>query len=368
MKLSKAAVLYTLSIVFTTLLSASEPEIVDESSPNPFNMSFSHNDGRGIGYSEGYTSVDLLYTPSFQAEKNMQYFLDARAHMFNDGKSAANVGLGARYLDYKKQKVYGANLFYDYRQVHHDGFQQMGLGIEVLGKRWDFRMNGYIPFGRNKVDFGHTLFIFPEDLFTICKQREKVMAGFDAEFGMPIWKKWNTRFPFELYAASGIYYFTPKIYSNCGRDAWGCKLRVAADVSTFLRLEVRTTYDREFRWRGEGVISVSFPIGGASCEPQICCDYLRTIAIQPVVRQEMIVVSKAHRKWDPDFDRSRFFDDSSSSNYSNSSFVSLESYGDSSESSEDSSESYSSSSSSVLNSISDDSSDSFSEIDPESSW
>jgi hypothetical protein len=183
---------------------------------------------------------------------------------------------------------------------------------------------------------------------------------------MPLWKRNHTKFPFELYAASGIYYFTPKIYSNCGRDAWGCKLRVAANISKFLRLEARTTYDREFRWRGEGVIAISFPIGGGCCESEVCCDYLRNIAVQPVVRQEMIVISKPHRDWNPHIDRSRFFDDSSSSSHS--SYISLESYSDSFE---DSSESYSSSSSSPVNSISEiseDSSDSFSTVEPESSW
>jgi hypothetical protein len=287
-----------------------------EMTPYPFNAYVSHVEGSGIGYNQGYTSAGLLFTPTWKCQGNMQYFLDVRGHVFNNGKPAANVGIGARYLDHCSERIYGANIFYDYRQVHHDGFQQIGIGLEYLGNCWDFRINGYIPFGRNKVDYGRTLFVYPGNYFAECKQREKVMAGFDAEFGMPVWEKCNPCDIFSAYAAIGTYYFTPRIYSKCGRDCWGGKVRVAARIWDYVEIEARTTFDREFHWRGEGVITLSYPFGGRCCEPTCYCDNLRALAVQPVQRQEIIVVNRPCCVWETNFGGFRSLSDSSDSSSS----------------------------------------------------
>lgn len=280
----------------------------------PFNAYVSHTEGRGIGYNQGYTSFGLFITP--QTQNQWQYFLDGRYHVFNDGEPAANAGAGLRYLDYQRQKVYGANLYYDYRRVHHEKFQQIGLGFEILGKCYDIRVNGYIPVGRNHVDFGHTLFIYPGNSFALCKKREKVMAGFDAEVGMPLLNRCNPCNIFQAYGAAGLYYFTPRIYSRCGHDTWGVKARVQAKMWNFIELEGRTTYDREFGWRGEGVIGITFPLGERCYDPcNACCDYLRVIANQPVQRQEIIVISKPHCEWNTNFIEKSCDDDSSSSSH-----------------------------------------------------
>lgn len=269
--------------------------------PYPFYVYASHLEGSGIGYNQGYTSAGLLFTPTWGTSGNMQYLLDVRGHVFNNGDPAANAGIGVRYLDHCSDKVYGANIFYDYRKFHHESFQQIGIGLEYLGDCWDFRINGYIPFGRHKVDFGRTLFVYPGNYFAECKQREKVMAGFDAEFGMPIWRNCDPCNLFEAYAAVGTYYFTPRIYSNCGKDCWGGKVRAAIRLGRYVEIEGRTTFDRDFHWRGEGVITIGFPFGGRSCEPNCYCDNLRNIAAQPIERQEIIVINRPSCQWRTNF-------------------------------------------------------------------
>lgn len=266
----------------------------------PVNLYIGHTEGEGIGYHQGYTSFGLFDVPTIPCSGNMRYFLDVRAHVFNNGDPAANVGIGARYLDLNREKVFGLNTYYDYRQIHDKGFHQIGLGAEVLGRCWDFRINGYIPIVTHHVDYGHVLFFYPGGYFASGKQRRRVMAGFDAELGMPIMERYSSCDAFGLYAAAGTYYFTPRIYSSFGENAWGFKARVAAQFWDYVELEARTTYDRVFHWRGEGCITISYPFGGSCCEES--CNCLDPLARQRVRRQEMIVVDHPCCVWDVNFD------------------------------------------------------------------
>ena len=110
--------------------------------PKSHRISISHIEGKGIGYKDGYTSLDLFFS---DLHNNSLPFLNLRGHIFDDGRLASNVGIGYRQLwrDY----VFGGNIYYDYRNTHRLNYNQISAGFEVLGKRWDFRINGYLPVG-----------------------------------------------------------------------------------------------------------------------------------------------------------------------------------------------------------------------------
>jgi len=180
----------------------------------------SHIEGGGIGYSQGYTSLAALFALD---EGPIIPFFDLRGHVFDDGLFAANVGLALRVLE--PTSVYGAYVFYDYRQTTPVHTNQVCLGAERLGAQVDVRLNGYLPFGRT----GNAL---------------KVLNG---EVGM----HWYEQAPITVYGAVGPYYLHGK-----DRTGWGGALRVASTFYTYLCLEASTSYDSLFHWVAQVKLSL----------------------------------------------------------------------------------------------------------------
>lgn len=58
------------------------------------NATLSHIEGRGIGYKRGYTTLEAFYMPTWFNEDFMYTFIDLRGHGMNNGKLAANGGIG----------------------------------------------------------------------------------------------------------------------------------------------------------------------------------------------------------------------------------------------------------------------------------
>ncbi len=117
--------------------------------PAPEHISVGHIKGKGLGYSKGYSSLDLFLSQPFSQEQLVP-LLDLRGHIFNDGKYAANGGLGFRYLSERFKQVWGINVMYDYLQTSRHPYNQVGGGVEALGKKWNARINLYVPVGKKE--------------------------------------------------------------------------------------------------------------------------------------------------------------------------------------------------------------------------
>jgi hypothetical protein len=109
---------------------------------------FKHIEAKGIGYKKGYSTVGAFLTP-YTMFSDFLPFADLRGHVFNDGKLAANAGLGVKYLS-NHPFVFGGGVYYDYRQARESHFNQVSLCLETLARRWEARLNGYLPVGRKK--------------------------------------------------------------------------------------------------------------------------------------------------------------------------------------------------------------------------
>ena len=259
------------------------------STPKPMRVTTRHIEGNGIGYNKGYTTIEGFFAP--YKVGNWTPFLDVRGHVLNDGQLAANAGLGARYLT--DSRIWGMNTYYDYRNSNHQHYNQVALGLESLGKIWDFRVNGYLPVGdktSSSYDWDFDKYVGYNIL--LKGKREFAMKGLSSEAGFHIdhFKK------LPIYFAAGPYYLEGK-----GKNVWGGQLRGALDLAENIRLEGNTSYDNVFKWVGQGQVSLIIPFGhkkkvnqtkDRSCSTALA---LEKRALQKVDRFEIIPVSRERR-------------------------------------------------------------------------
>ncbi len=293
MKLTNTIAL-TLFIASTLGIEAAEQQTSTTSAnclggPKPMRLNARHIEPGGIGYGLGYTTVEGFF-PLYNGWENWVVFLDGRGHVFNDGRPAANAGLGVRYL--RDTRVWGVNSYWDYRNTHRQHYNQVAAGLESLGRIWDFRLNGYLPVGEKKSHNYRTRFDEFKGHHAILRQKfEFVLAGANAEVGAHV----NTWRHVPLYFAAGPYYLTGK-----GKTTWGGEARASINIYDYLKLEGYTSYDHLFKWTCQGQVSLGFSFGprkkvkntNGSCSDSIA---VAKRAYQPVDRFEIIPVSRKHR-------------------------------------------------------------------------
>ncbi|HEY2811482.1 MAG TPA: inverse autotransporter beta domain-containing protein [Rhabdochlamydiaceae bacterium] len=268
----------------------------------PHRVGISHVESKGIGYNQGYTSLEGFFTGKYRCYVP---FIDARAHVFNNGKWASNIGFGTRYVINPAMYMVGGNFYYDYRNTKHYHYNQIGVGLEGYISRWELRANGYLPVGKKRKRLDHDLNWISFKGFSgnnilinenYTDTFELAMRGFNAEVGVHPLKNMAC---YDLFIGAGPYYFN----ADDGRTTWGGKIRVKAEVTKYLYLELSNSYDHIFHDRFQGTLTLSYPFGGKRCyrqksksnNTQLIDNIMYWRAVQPVERQEIIVTSK-HKK------------------------------------------------------------------------
>ena len=246
--------------------------------PHPFRVKLRHIEGKGIGYPCGYTSFDLGMNPYLDDFKILPV-IDLRFHLFNDGKFAFNTGVIGRF--HSGCTVYGMNVYYDYRNAQHARYNQVGAGLEALGERWDFRMNGYLPFGVKHSPF----YAIKLEGLTLVGREELALKGFDFEVGVHT----RCRNPWGFY--SGII---PYCYGAKGMNAWGGKLRLLAQWKDYITLEVDGSYDSLFHGVVQGQIIFNIPFG--TRRPTKNPGNWQLRMVEPPLRSEIIATRHRHAK------------------------------------------------------------------------
>ncbi|MBM3191753.1 MAG: hypothetical protein FJZ63_03765 [Chlamydiae bacterium] len=245
-----------------------------------------HIENKGVGYNTGYSTVEIFIAPAADPWDFMT-LIDLRAHILNNGKFDSNVGFGFRMPG--GCRLYGINFYWDYRLTQRYHYDQFGVGFETMGVRWDFRANGYIPFGEKESPIydGSTV--------------EFAMSGVDAEVAYHFLKNRHI----DLYAAVGPYYYFHNKKGMDFADAIGGRARVAAKIYDYISLELINTYDSLFHENVQGSISLNVPLGPRArlseksksklkkCQNTYC---LGQRLIQNVERQEIIVLSHGQMK------------------------------------------------------------------------
>ncbi len=146
-------------------------------------------------------------------------FVDVRGHVFNDGKLAGNLGIGERTCLESINHTFGSYLYYDLRRVGHGlTVNQLSPGLELVGERMEYRINGYFPVGKHEGhEYGFRFDKFSGHSIILKGKQQQAMTGFDAEVGAHITQ--STRY--DLYAGVGPYYF-----KSSHSHAWGGKVRL----------------------------------------------------------------------------------------------------------------------------------------------
>jgi trimeric autotransporter adhesin len=246
-----------------------------------------HIEAGGIGYNKGYSTLEGFFTNPHSLKTSVIPFVDLRGHVFNDGKFAANAGAGVRYLT---SRVWGLNAYYDYRNTHKIHYNQVAVGLESLGKIWDFRLNGYLPVGRKKSSFFQRKFNkFKGHSLIFSEKREFAMKGANGEVGL----HFKARENIDCTLAAGPYYFEGE-----GKNAIGGEARFYTKIYEYVGLKVSGSYDKVFKGLVQGELSLNISFGpkvrlkersGYPCSQEAM---LRERALQPVERQEIIVVDR----------------------------------------------------------------------------
>lgn len=208
----------------------------------------------GVGYNTGYSSLDYF----LMTDGDIEFLLDLRGHVFNDGRGAGNAGVGVRYPIKDDKFLLGANAFYDIRQAKDLLANQIGAGFEFLSKSVDFRLNGYLPVGKKKDLERREFKQFASSTVFIKRKLKAALPCIEAEVGTPL--------PKHFYFAVGSYYlFNQKESSLKVGSALGVKLRAEADLGKYFTLGFALTYDRIFKTRPQGYISVNFAFEKRKC-------------------------------------------------------------------------------------------------------
>lgn len=250
-----------------------------------------HIEPKGIGYDKGYTTLELLLAPHNEWSCFVPLF-NVRGHVFNDGKWAANAGVGGRYIF--DPVILGGNIFYDFRDGPRKRFQQWGAGVELLTRMWEFRANGYLTYGKKASRFYNVRFDhFEGNNIILGSKRNTALQGFDAEAGV----NWPITRHSNWYFGAGPYYLDGQF----GKHSWGGQARLTGTIVDYLRLTVSASHDSLFKTIVQGEVGITIPFGKRDCVPscRFVCPYLLEDRLyQPIVRKEIIPVKKT-RLLDP---------------------------------------------------------------------
>lgn len=216
---------------------------------------FGYQGPGGVGYDDGYSTVDLFLTPNWQ--RGFQPILDGRVHLLNDGRWASNLG-GAMRWQMPANCAFGSNFFYDFRSAKGLRAHQLGAGIELLHPIFDLTINGYLPIGRTS-HVGNPQFDFASGFNIFLKRRiTQALPHMESLIGFWTPASW----PIDFYWAAGPYYLFREAEEGvkCGK-AWGVKTYLELMLIDGLLVGGQYTYDREFQSNFQGYVKLSFPFG-----------------------------------------------------------------------------------------------------------
>jgi hypothetical protein len=211
-----------------------------------------HKESKGVGYKDGYTTLEGFGIYDYRTY--FMPFLDLRWHIFNDGQLAGNFGFGGRTIFPLINHVLGYYLYYDIRQEEQGlTVNQLSPGLELLGKRMEYRINTYFPVGGDESrSYQYKFHRFDNNRIRVQHKKRYAMSGVDGEVGGHITQSTNH----DVYAGGGPYFF-----SADSNSFWGIQSRIYWRYHDYVSIEASYSYDHIFKNIFQGSVAFSYPFG-----------------------------------------------------------------------------------------------------------
>jgi len=278
-------------LLLTTLTGFAAEADLEVSAPtytnNNHSFSIRRNQGKSIGTTSSYTTVEGFSFPI--KYDNFWPFIDVRFHKFDHkGEHALNLGVGYRLTPNGSSQIYGLNVYYDHRRIDHSNFNQIGLGFEILGQIWGFRLNGYLPVAvkshRNSFCFydcylGDYFFqkeTFNDSLRGINFEIEALIATFNLG---------------DIRLSIAPYYFHNK--KGCRNHAFGSQFRLCANITQYFTANIIGSYDTVFKGQVQVQLGLTIPFNIS--DNLITVQNQNARLFRPVHRIETLVLKKRNR-------------------------------------------------------------------------
>lgn len=97
--------------------------------------------GSAVGLEDGYVHFGG-FVPIVQPDEQSLLFFDGSLLLMNEGSDylGGNLGAGLRSYSYTTDTILGGYVYYDRRDLDLYEFDQIGLGLESLGRNFDARL------------------------------------------------------------------------------------------------------------------------------------------------------------------------------------------------------------------------------------
>ena len=250
-------------------------------------VSLRRNQGQSLANRSSYTTLDGYAFPKCIGTQfgTIWPFINLRGHYIDRGeRGAANVGVGCRIAPTCTDFVFGINTYYDYRNYRGANLNQWGVGLEMLGCCWSFRLNGYWPLKESIKNSSCFFDGYSGNYFIKRTGYITPLKGLDFEVEALVAKMcWGN-----IYLALGSYYYDG---NKCNKSIVGGDCRLTAQFCNYFSFDINATHDRHFKTRVMAQLMVTIPLCGQinNC---CCCNPV----FRPVYRQELIVLEKRN-KW-----------------------------------------------------------------------
>ncbi|HSX37388.1 MAG TPA: inverse autotransporter beta domain-containing protein [Chlamydiales bacterium] len=251
----------------------------------PRRVLLSHNkgygDAAGVPYGSDYTTLGAFFASDY-SPGSVYPFLDLRAHRFDNDTYALNIGIGGRYIPEAHSfcQMFGVNVFYDWRQGCLNQYNQVGVGVEILGRRWDIRANGYIPVGAKTAKLT-CVFNQYEGGYVISHEMTEITTyACNAEVGWLAIASKN----FLLYFAGGPYSLSRK--SRCFDTILGGEVRVRPQYKDYIFVDARYSYDNYYQSIWQITWTINLPLYQIKGQNKKPCKLKDRQIYQPVERFE----------------------------------------------------------------------------------
>ncbi|MBS0652349.1 MAG: inverse autotransporter beta domain-containing protein [Verrucomicrobia bacterium] len=208
--------------------------------------------GNGIGYDGGYTGLDVMFAPEYPAFAVMP-FIEAQGIFIFENQWAANLGVGGRSLSDKIPAMVGFNAFYSFREGDQGSYHQLGLGGELIGRRWELNANAYIPLGKTHHTRKCVWDDYIGDFKAVRRKKERSLFGGNAALSVLAVKAGD----FMLYASGGPYFLTGK---SAHPQVWGGQVAIQPQYGDYFALSFIVSSDNFWGTLYQGGFVISLPL------------------------------------------------------------------------------------------------------------